>query len=166
MRYQASLLAAGLAIYVLAQAAPAAGPEGLADFNRKTHQELLDRHKGDVVLLNFWATWCAPCREEMPLLVDLARKLDGSGFRLITVSADEPEDRQLALDFLRQHGVPAPAYMKSDDDDNAFINAIHPKWSGALPALFLYDRQGRLQDHFVGETQIADIEKAARQLVE
>lgn len=143
----------------------AAGPSELADFTQKEHRELLKENRGRVILFDFWATWCAPCRAEMPLLVQLERRLRARGFRLITVSADEPGEKQEALKFLRESDVPAPAFIKNVDDDDAFINAIHPKWSGALPALFLYDRQGKLARMFIGESKIAEIEAAVKALL-
>jgi thiol-disulfide isomerase/thioredoxin len=146
-------------------AVAAAGPSELLDLTEKEHRRLLEENRGQVVLFDFWATWCAPCRAEMPLLVQMERRLRARGFRLITVSADEPGARQEALALLREHGVAAPAFIKSVDDDDAFINAIHPKWSGALPALFLYDRHGRLARMFIGESEISEIEAAVKALL-
>lgn len=143
----------------------AAGPSELADFTQKEHRELLKQNRGQVILFDFWATWCAPCRAEMPLLVQLERRLRAQGFRLITVSADEPGEKQEALKFLRESDAPAPAFIKSVEDDDAFINAIHPQWSGALPALFLYDRQGKLARMFIGESAITEIEAAVKALL-
>jgi thiol-disulfide isomerase/thioredoxin len=139
-----------------------AGPNELLDFNEKVHRQVLNESKGKVVLFDFWATWCAPCREEMPLLVKLQKSLPADSFRLITVSADDPKDKQAALAFLQQNDVPAPAFLKSVADDEKFIDAIDPKWYGALPALFLYDRTGKLVQSFIGETEIDKIESAIR----
>ncbi len=149
-----------------ALAAAAAGPARLEPYDAQRHRQVLAENRGKVVLFDFWATWCAPCRAEMPLLVELDRKLRGRGFRLITVSADEPEEKQQALEFLREHRAPEPAYIKEVEDDDAFINAVNPDWSGALPALFLYDRSGKLVKTWIGETAIAEIEKAVRGLLD
>ncbi len=137
----------------------AAEPAELKAFNEQELSRVLARHQDKVVLINFWATWCAPCRKEMPLLVDLHKRLQEKGFRLVTVSADEPGDKSAALEFLQQFAVPSPAYIKSVEDDDAFIEAIDPSWTGALPGLFLYDRQGELAKIWVGETDITEIEQ-------
>jgi hypothetical protein len=79
---------------------------------------------------------------------------------LLTVSADEPEQEAAALQFLLKTGVRLPAYVKHVKNDEAFIDSIDQKWSGALPGLFLYDRAGRKVASFIGETDIAEIEKA------
>ena len=144
----------------LAGLAFGAGPDRLLTFNEDVHRQVLAESKGKVVLFNFWATWCAPCIKEMPLLVELERNLQPKGFRLVTVSADEPEEKGAALKLLQQHNVPAPAYLKSVEDDEKFIDAIDEHWYGALPALFLYDRTGKLIKSFIGETEMPVIKKA------
>lgn len=153
------------ALILLTGSAVWAGPDQLLSFDETVHRELLAESKGKVLLMDFWATWCAPCRAEMPLLVAMERKLRSKGFRLITVSADDPEEEADALKFLQEHNVPAPAYLKNVDDDDRFINAIDPNWSGALPALLLYDRDSKLARRFIGETDMEALEKAIRPLL-
>lgn len=143
----------------------AAGPSNLESFNLDVHKGVLEQGSGKVILINFWATWCAPCREEMPHLAELQKKLGDKGFMLVTVSADEQEDAASALAFLQKYDVPGRAYLKSVDDDDAFIDAIDSKWSGALPALFLYDRNGKLARKFIGETDVDVLTKAIEALL-
>ena len=129
------------------------------------YRKLLASHQGKVLLVDFWATWCMPCRTEMPRLVKLEAALRHRGFRLITVSADEPEQEAAARKFIQHQAAPLPAYVKRTQDDEKFINSVDPKWSGALPALFLYDRSARQAASFVGETEISTIEAAIRKLL-
>jgi len=93
-------------------------------------------------LVNVWASWCQPCREEFPDLVRLARELEGRGFRVVFVSADFADDLPNAEAFLAEHGVSGPTYVKTGDDMQ-FIDTLDPSWSGALPGSFLYDGAGR-----------------------
>ncbi len=95
------------------------------------------------VLVNVWATWCAPCREEFPDLVRLGRTYKDQGLAMVFVSADWDEQLPEAKKFLAEHGVDVPSYVKTGDDMK-FINALSPRWSGALPATFLYDGEGKL----------------------
>jgi thiol-disulfide isomerase/thioredoxin len=127
-------------------------------------QRLVDSHKGKVVLYSFWATWCVPCRAEMPQLVRLEAKLRSQGFELVTISADEPEQDADAERVLKQFAVRGPLYRRQANDDDQFINSIDVKWSGALPALFLYDKTGHKTRSFIGETDIATLESAIRKL--
>ena len=126
---------------------------------------MIAAHKGKVILYDFWATWCEPCRAELPKLIRLQAKLKERGFELITISADEPEQAAAAEKLLKKSGAPLPGFRKQAMNDDRFINAIDPKWSGALPALFLYDRNGRKVTSFIGETDIGAIESAIRKLL-
>lgn len=107
-----------------------------------TGHELLERVRSsaaEVVLVNVWATWCIPCREEFPSLMQLARDLPERELDLVLVSADFPEQAEAAREFLRQQGVTFPSYLKEGRDEE-FINALSERWSGALPATLVYDR--------------------------
>lgn len=137
----------------------------LRPIDEKSYPAALAAHKGSVVVVNFWATWCAPCREEMPWLAAMERKYRSRGFRLITVSCDEPEDQRAAEEFLSKAGVGGDAYLKRSISDEKFIESVYEKWSGALPAIFLYDRKGRLARAFIGETEQAALEKAVAALL-
>ncbi len=95
-----------------------------------------------VTLVNVWASWCQPCREEFPDLVRLARELEPQGFRIVFVSADFPEDVPAAKSFLAEQGVGGPSLLKTGDDMQ-FIDTLDPAWSGALPGSILYDSGGR-----------------------
>jgi thiol-disulfide isomerase/thioredoxin len=141
----------------------ATGP--LVPINEAGFQKLVNSHKGKVVVYDFWATWCAPCRAELPQLVKLEAKLRSQGVEVITISADEPEQKAAAEKFIGQFGVQGRAYLKEAVDDDHFINAIDPKWSGALPALFLYDKSGRKVRSFIGETDMAALEAAIHKLL-
>ena len=138
---------------------------GLIPIDESGFQKLTASNKGKVVIYDFWATWCASCRAELPALIKLDKKLHASGFELVTISADEPEDAGRAAKLMEQAGVPHPAYQKSAKNDEKFIDSVDHSWSGALPAMFLYDRQGRRARSFIGETDAAVIEKAIRSLL-
>jgi thiol-disulfide isomerase/thioredoxin len=121
--------------------------------------------KGKVLLVNFWATYCVPCRKEMPDLVAMQSRLGAKGFQLVTVTADEPEQEAQAKAFLDKTKVPAPAYIKRAKDDDKFINSIDKKWSGALPLSLLYDRQGRRVKVWYGEVPMKELEAAVEKLL-
>ena len=95
-----------------------------------------------VVLLNVWATWCVPCREEFPDLMRLRREYRERGLRLVLVSADTDSQLPAARRFLTEQGVDFLTYLKQGAD-MPFIDSLDARWSGALPATLLYDGAGR-----------------------
>ena len=96
------------------------------------------------VLVNVWATWCEPCRAEMPDLIRFYRDHRADGLRLVLVSADDEQDRAEVARVLAEAGLPADvvSFIKRGDDMK-FINGLDRHWSGALPASFLFDGRGR-----------------------
>jgi thiol-disulfide isomerase/thioredoxin len=150
---------------LVAAAASVAQAPRLTPLDESVYRSMLASGRGSVMLVDFWATWCVPCRAEMPALVKLAARHRAQGLKLVTISCDEPEQEAGALEFVRRQAAPPPAYIKRVRDDDRFINSIDPKWSGALPGLFLYDRQGRMVKSFIGETDMAALEAALRKLL-
>jgi thiol-disulfide isomerase/thioredoxin len=116
------------------------------------------------VVLNVWATWCEPCREEFPDLVRLGHEYGGRGVRLVLVSGDFDSERPAVTQFLNEQGVDFATYIKSGDDMK-FINGLNPKWTGALPATFVYDGQGRLRDFWEGKASYAKMEERLRRVL-
>jgi len=137
----------------------------LTPVNETAFAKMVATHKGKIVLVDFWATWCVPCRAEMPQLVKLSEKLHARGLDLITVSADAPEQEQAAFKLLMQNAVAAPFYLKKAADDDKFYNSVDTKWSGEMPAMFIYDRSGKRVRSFLGETPVKDIEAAIQKLL-
>ena len=137
----------------------------LTPVDQPGYSKLVAGHKGKVVLVEFWATWCKPCRAEMPELVKLEQKLRARGFDLVTISTDEADALPGAVKVLGENHVAGPTYLRKAADDDKFCDAIDPKWGGALPALFLYDRAGKKVRSFIGETPSATIEAAINKLL-
>ena len=151
------MLLTGLAAPALLGRAFAQGGK-LIPMDEAGYQKLVAAHKGKTLLVNFWATWCEPCRTEMPALAKMEARLKAKGFTLVTVSADEPEDEKNAIEFLKKSGIAGPSYLKRVKNDDQFIGSLEPKWSGALPALFLYDKSGKKVKSLIGESDLKKLE--------
>lgn len=126
--------------------------------NEANYAATVATSKGKVTLVNFWATWCVPCRKEMPALVKMAAKLESKGFALVTISGDDAEAEGAAKQFLQTNGVKGATYIRKAKDEDKFIGLVDAKWNGALPALFLYDRKGVKVKAWYGETSLAEVE--------
>jgi len=106
-------------------------------------KKAISSYKGDkAVLVNVWATWCAPCIEEFPYIVDLKQKYVDE-LHVIFISADFPGQRDKALEFLRKQNVDWTTYFKTGKDQ-PFIEALSDDWSGALPFTKILDQEGNL----------------------
>ena len=114
------------------------------------------------LLVNFWATWCVPCREEFPDLVKLRAHYAAEQLDFALVSLDDVSDIETAVpDFLSESGAAAlPAYLLHAEDDGAAINLVDPKWAGELPATFLYDRTGQIVFNHKGRIKPAELQAA------
>lgn len=113
---------------------------------------LLAGARGEPVLIDFWATWCVPCIEEFPDILRVKEMYGQRGLLVVFISIDRPRDAGTAVTrFLRKHGVHFTTYIKKAGNDEAFINAVDPDWSGALPATFVYDAGGTLKEKLIGQ---------------
>lgn len=137
------------------------------DFSIKDsdHAVTLSQYAGKPVLLNFWATWCAPCRKEMPELVALVAKYRAKGLEFATVAIDEESDRKAVAEFLDKAKVPPPTFIKNFRNDEKFISLVDSRWSGGLPFTVVYDRAGRKAHVFPGEVNLKQLEAALQKLL-
>jgi peroxiredoxin len=113
----------------------------------------LEDYKGKVVLLDFWATWCAPCIKSMPAVEKLYASRKDKGFVALGVSIDE--DQKKVAPFLKKHAF---TYSILLDDAKA------PTWAAykvkAIPAIYLIDREGQIVAQWKGEPKMKDVEAA------
>jgi peroxiredoxin len=103
----------------------------------------LSDYKGKVVLLNFWATWCGPCKIEVPWFIEYEQKLKDRGFAVVGVSMDE-DGWDAVKPFMQQYGVNYRMLMGND--------MVAQQYGGidALPTTFVIDREGRIASAHVG----------------
>ena len=111
------------------------------------------------VLVNVWATWCDPCREEMPEIARFYKENQAKGLRLVLVSADVGEEgARDAAAFLKSQGIEIASFLKSGDD-MVFINTLDKNWAGNLPSSWLYDGQGHVVERWTGTVTAAGLQK-------
>jgi cytochrome c biogenesis protein CcmG, thiol:disulfide interchange protein DsbE len=111
----------------------------------------LSSYRGKVILLDFWATWCVPCREETPHFVDLQQKYGGEGLQIIGVSMDDSADP--VRTFYQQFHMNYPVVMGTADVGGAYGGVL------GLPIAFLIDREGRIYAKHLGATDAAVFDK-------
>jgi cytochrome c biogenesis protein CcmG/thiol:disulfide interchange protein DsbE len=128
----------------------------LQDLDGGVHR--LSDFKGDVVILNFFATWCDPCRKEVPDLVKLHKGFAKKGVSVIGVSLDEEGERALKP-FIKQYGIAYPVVLATKE-----MLAAYGGMKG-IPATFLIDHTGSISNQFVGVVPGYQIESSVRNLL-
>lgn len=130
------------------------------------YKAALAKYKGQPTLVNFWATWCEPCRYEYPMLVELARQYAPQGLVVIGVSFDDDADMNLVRHFLARNRPGFPNFReKPGGNEAAFVHGVDPAWNGSLPATLFYFRDGRRAGLFIGTRSRQVFEQAIRNLL-
>jgi thiol-disulfide isomerase/thioredoxin len=120
----------------------------------------LRKHRGQAVVVNFWATWCEPCRQEMPSLQRLARRMEGKGLAVLTVAVNDRET--LVKDFLWEASVDLPVLHDREQGESRALGVR------VLPTTLVFDRSHRLRLRAVGavEWDAPEIESQLEKLLE
>jgi thiol-disulfide isomerase/thioredoxin len=134
-------------------------PVSLDKISKSGISTLLANKSPKLRLINVWATWCGPCIIEYPELVNLQRMYGARKFEFISVSADKPDNTDKALEFLKSKHSAVQNYIFDTDDKYALINAIDPKWNGALPYSILVEPGGKIVYSMQGSVDLLELKK-------
>lgn len=126
--------------------------EGFRLKDLEGREQSLEQHKGKIVILNFWATWCRPCREEMPVLVRIQNRYKDRGVEVIGASADEPGKEEEIARFVKQANINFPIWIGATIAEMQQLGL-----PGALPATALFDRDGTITGRIVGKVDEEDL---------
>ena len=133
-------------------------------------KEVIAANKGKVVYLNFWATFCVPCRAEFPDIIKLQKMYGSQGLQVIEVSMNDhtdPSDIAAMTKYLDQVQPPFKVYIASDLDDS-FYSAVDPKWEKdgeALPMTTIFDRNGNPVHYYEKALNFQQMEQDVKPLL-
>jgi len=161
---------------LLSFAAPAQKHKGSAAKPRKpavvspvdfeAFKGLITQPRQTPLLINFWATFCDPCRDEFPDLVKIDRDYRQGGLEFVTVSLDDMSDIKTTVPkFLESMNATMPAYLLNVSDPEPAINFVDRGWQGNLPATFLYNEKGEVVYKHFGRVDPAELREAIEKAV-
>jgi len=141
------------------QAAKPAPPKTLTEIDLAGYNKLLADHKGKPLLVTFWATWCEPCRDEFPIINQIARDYSSKGLVVLGVDMDDDAAVNLIRHFLDRNKPIFPSVRKKMGHEDAFIRGVDPQWHDEMPANFFYAADGRLLGFMIGGHTREDFDK-------
>jgi len=123
-------------------------------------EKILGNSDNKLYVLNFWATWCAPCVSEIPAFEKTAKSYDPQKVRFILVSLDFPSqiEKQL-LPFLKKNKVTLDVAVMTDIDYNAWIDKVDAKWQGDIPATLFFNNYTKTRYFHTGELSESELRK-------
>ena len=128
-------------------------------------EKIIIERSGKTLLINIWATWCTPCREEFPDLIKLYEKYK-SEVDVVGISVDYHDEIESKIKpFAKKMNVNFPVYVNGINDAEAFINLFDSEWKGAIPATFIFDPDGKNVNKIYGKMDFDYFENAIKQIL-
>ncbi len=139
-----------------------AEPVSLAPADAATLAALRKNNSGKVRLVNFWATWCAPCVAEFDEFVTINRIYRIRSFEMVTVAVNDPDEQASVLKFLLKHQASNRNLIFASTDRDKLINAFYPQWQGAVPFTVLINPDGTIAYSEDGSVDVLAIKRAIK----
>ena len=177
MRFSRAIIPVALCIVLVALAAPAQRRYGRAaktpkpvtvvsPIDTEALKALLTRQREHPLLVNFWATFCDPCRDEFPELVKIDNDYRPRSLDFVTVSLDDMSDIKTEVPkFLDAMKATMPAYLLNVSDPEPAINLVDRAWRGDLPATYLYNEKGELVYKHIGRVNAVELRQEIEKVV-
>lgn len=176
MRFTKAIIPIALCIMFLSLAATAQKKKGRAAEPQQTVmvsaidtnelKGLLTQQRERPLLVNFWATYCDPCRDEFPDLVKIDKDYRPHALEFVTVSLDDMSELKTEVPkFLGSMKATMPAYLLNATDPEPAINIVDPRWQGDLPATFLYNEKGEIVYKHFGRVNPVELREAIDKVV-
>lgn len=163
--FAAFIMFAAFSFVVAQTKAPITKDPALID--AQGYQKILEQYKGKPLIITFWATWCEPCRDEYPMLNELAKQYAPQGLKVVGVSLDQDGESDMILmrRFLARYKPIFPNYRKKQGEEQLFSQTVMPQWNGSIPATFFYSKDGQQIGHLLGASNRETYDAAIRTLL-
>ena len=126
-------------------------------------QFLFSQNDDTTYVINFWATWCKPCVEELPYFEQLNQEMSDEKVKVVLISMDFPKKLEtLLLPFVKERALKSHVVALTDSDHNSWISKVDPSWSGAIPITIVYRKENRTfkSDQFASYEELKEIVKS------
>jgi thiol-disulfide isomerase/thioredoxin len=148
-----------ISLALISQSAWAANP--VKAIHASEFKQILNSHRGDLVVVNFWATWCAPCLKEIPDLLKLQKEKSSEGMQLIGIAVDEPTANSAEVERFRSRYFPEfRTYARAGVEMDELAQVIDPSWNEVVPTTYLLDREGRVVKRIQGKKTLEEFRTA------
>ena len=176
MRFTKIVIPVALCVLLIGLTAPAQRKKGyarkpkplpvVAAIDTEALKGLITQPRERPLLVNFWATFCDPCRDEFPDLVKIDKDYRPQSIEFVTVSLDDfGEIKTSVPQFLVSMKATMPAYLLNVTDPEPAINFIDRRWQGDLPATYLYNEKGEVVYKHIGRVNTAELREAIEKVV-
>lgn len=129
----------------------------------KEYQNLI-KESDKTLLVNFWATWCKPCVEELPYFETIQKKYADDNFEVILISLDFLEEYDSKfLPYLKDNQIVSTTYLLDYSNNKNWINEVNAQWSGALPATIIYSNNGKTNYFKEGDLSLQQLNDLVNQ---
>ena len=139
-------------------------PDDIYPVTSDQFRAILEHHRGKVVMVNIWATWCKPCLDELPALNDLQKNYGARGLEVLAVSADDPRKMKKIREYFKERAPDLTSYVAVGpppeggrkgkkqrwEDSRKFIRAFYEDWPFKFPTTLIFDAEGELKETVIG----------------
>ena len=129
-------------------------------------QEIINDRDAPVKVINFWATWCKPCIEELPYFEKIHNTHEGDDIEVVLVSLDFVEDLNTKVKaFVEKKQLQSTLYLLDETDFDKIINKVDPEWSGAIPATLIVDNRSNTKSFYERQFKEGELSQIIKTLI-
>lgn len=133
--------------------------------DRTSIENLIKNRNGKILVLNVWATWCIPCREEIPEFNELYKNYSKKNVEVVGLCIDSPKDLETKIkSFIKKIPIKFPVIVSGIKKDEELINLLEQKWAGAIPVTIIYDKKGKKVKFIEGKTSYKELENIIKSI--